>query len=201
MPSWLRQPNPLDRALDPPVDFAAEGPIELERSFAFIDLCGFTAYTQRSGPAASREVLLSFRSLVRAVVARRSMRVARWVGDGVLLVGLEPATAAAAAVDIVARVDESAFDVRAGVDVGPALLFDGDDYVGTPVNTSARLCDAAAAGEVLATTPALDHLPAWIACGESRVVEVRGLTGGTTVTPLGLVPEVSAPHWDLPGQS
>lgn len=180
------------------MEFDDQAPLVLERSFAFLDVCGFTSFTSRVGPRASREVLLSFRSLVRGVVTRRGLRVARWVGDGVLLVGLEPDQVAAAAVDVVARVSTSEFDVRAGVDVGGVLLFDGDDYVGVPVNTAARLCDAAGPSEVLATDLASRQLPGWVAPGPAREVVLRGIPGALSVVPLTPAAGVEVPLWQLP---
>ena len=39
--------------------------------------------------------------------------------------------------------------MRIGIATGRALLFEGDDYIGSAVNLAARLCDAAGPGEVL----------------------------------------------------
>jgi adenylate cyclase len=187
-------------ALAPPEAVAdATSPLELQRAFAVLDLCGFTSYTWESGPMAGRDVLVSFRALVRTIAARRGMRVARWVGDGVLLVGLSPELAVATAVDIVARVDSSRFDVRAGVDVGAALLFDGDDYVGSAVNVASRLCDAAAKGEVVATEAACRTLPNWVVASSKRAVAVRGLATPIPILSLGVHPDIEVPGWDLPG--
>ena len=40
---------------------------------------------------------------------------------------------------------------RAGMAGGAVILFEGDDYIGGPVNLAARLCDAAAPHEILAS--------------------------------------------------
>ena len=37
----------------------------VERTFAFLDLCGFTAYTDEKGDAAAYDVISSFRTAVR----------------------------------------------------------------------------------------------------------------------------------------
>ena len=40
--------------------------------------------------------------------------------------------------------------IRAGFSGGDVILFEGDDYIGGPVNLASRLCDVAAPGEILA---------------------------------------------------
>ena len=42
---------------------------------------------------------------------------------------------------------------------GRALLFEGDDYIGSAVNLAARLCDAAGPGEVLVPAEQAVDLP------------------------------------------
>jgi class 3 adenylate cyclase len=93
-----------------PVAFApvpgdgAEAPNDLDamaitsqvvRSFVFVDLCGFTAFTDRRGPHAAGFALTTFRRVVRDVSDRRNVRVAKWMGDGAMLVGVDPAPAVA----------------------------------------------------------------------------------------------------------
>ena len=40
--------------------------------------------------------------------------------------------------------------IRAGFSGGDVILFEGDDYIGGPVNLASRLSDVAASGEILA---------------------------------------------------
>ena len=42
--------------------------------------------------------------------------------------------------------------LRAGIATGYALLFEGDDYIGSAVNMASRLCDIAGPFEVLLPT-------------------------------------------------
>ena len=51
-------------------------PLRIVRSFAFMDLCHFTKYTDEHGPMAAREILLGFRAAVRDVTERRGVRIA-----------------------------------------------------------------------------------------------------------------------------
>src|ERR1700712_1186878 len=49
--------------------------------------------------------------------------------------------------------------LRVGIASGHALLFEGDDYIGSAVNMASRLCDAAGPFEVLMPSMQLDRLP------------------------------------------
>ena len=71
-----------------------ENPYEdrFERTFAFVDLSGFTTFTDRWGDKAAVEVLNDFRFLVRTVASRKGIRIAKWLGDGAMLVAVEPET-------------------------------------------------------------------------------------------------------------
>src|SRR3546814_6304497 len=45
---------------------------------------------------------------------------------------------------------------------GPVIMFEGDDYIGAPVNIAARLCDQAQPHELLATVEVAAARPGWI---------------------------------------
>ena len=169
------------------------GPVELERTFAFIDICGFTALTERHGPRRAVRALEVFRSLVKEVAGRRGVRVAKWLGDGVLLVGVKPGPIVATVAELTGRFESFAIDLRAGVASGIALLFDGDDYIGRPVNLAARLCDEAAAGELLAHPSALAGVPDWVVAGPPRAVPVRGVGAVEGIRVLHHAPDVQFP--------
>ena len=64
--------------------------------------------------------------------------------------------------------------MRVGVATGEALLFEGDDYIGEPVNLAAKLCAAAAPGEILADVVE-DSLPQWVEMIGKTVVDIRGV--------------------------
>lgn len=140
--------------------FAGEWGNRVERTFAFIDLSGFTAYTDSEGDHEAVAVLARFRAAVRDVAARRAVRIAKWLGDGAMLVAVETEPAVEAVLDIERRVDESGspLALRAGVAAGPVILFEGDDYIGQPVNLASRLCDLAHPHEVLAPASVVSSL-------------------------------------------
>ena len=73
------------------------------------------------------------------------MRVAKWLGDGAMIVCLDRSDAIATALDLECAHGRGLRPLafRAGVAGGHALLFEGDDYIGSAVNLASRLCDAA----------------------------------------------------------
>ena len=79
---------PDGTGIEPPVPEWVDVSQTLERWFAFVDVCGFTTFTERNGTPAALEVLTRFRSAVRAVTGRRGVRVLKWLGDGAMLVGV-----------------------------------------------------------------------------------------------------------------
>ena len=81
----------IDALLEAPAPYPTGATLTVDRSFAFVDICGFTAYCERSGEQLALELLIDFRQIVRDVVARRGVRVSKWLGDGVMIVSLEPA--------------------------------------------------------------------------------------------------------------
>lgn len=120
------------------------------RCFAFLDLCGFTAYTDQHGDAAAVAVLARLRSSLRAEAEERVVRVTKWLGDGAMLSGIDSAAvmACSAAVrDAIAA--EGPLALRGGIAEGAVIMFEGEDYIGASVNLAARLCAAAKPGQIL----------------------------------------------------
>ncbi|MSV90109.1 MAG: hypothetical protein F2876_09860 [Actinobacteria bacterium] len=140
--------------------FTVPGGTRVVRTFAFIDLSGFTTYTDTEGDAEAVKVLSGFRAAVREVAASRAVRVAKWLGDGAMLVSVEMEPAVEAVVDIERLIDESQspLALRSGIATGPVILFEGDDYIGQSVNLASRLCDLAHPQEVLAPASMVSSL-------------------------------------------
>lgn len=164
----------------------------LERSFAFVDLCGFTRYTEQHGAHAATDVLTRFRAACRDVATRRGARIGKWLGDGAMIVGTEPGPVVAAAAEILLRFGDDPFEVHAGVAGGLVLLFEGDDYIGRPVNLAARLCEAAGPGELLATGVD-EHIPDWVTRSGTVTVRATGIGDLTDVAQLRVGSDAWAP--------
>ena len=137
--------------------------MRVPRTFAFVDLCGFTHFTNRHGDERAVDVLTRFRSVVREIGPTYGVRVAKWLGDGAMFVSTAREPAVESILHLAGRADEIGvrLPLRAGLAGGAVIMFEGDDYIGGPVNLAARLCDAAEPRELLATAEFADAVPPW----------------------------------------
>ena len=165
----------------------------VERAFVFVDLCGFTAFMATQGEHAAIDALNAFRNLTRDIATRRGVRIASWLGDGAMLIGTEVGPAIAAAAELIARYDANTLALRGGIADGWALLFDGDDYIGRPVNLAARLSQAARPGELLGIGYPPETFPSWMQVLGTRDLTLRGLGRFRRVQRLGLLPGTELP--------
>jgi adenylate cyclase len=183
---------PTSRGLEEPRD-VAEGIEPVERAFAFLDLCGFTAFIATHGEHAAIDTLSRFRTLTRELTIRRGVRVGKWLGDGVMLIGVEVGPTIATAAELIARYDGRPLALRGGVAHGQVLIIDGDDYIGRPANLAARLCQTARPSELLAVGYRASMLPPWIAVHGTRSVTLRGIGRLPRVQQLGVAADVELP--------
>ena len=162
--------------------------MRVDRCFAFIDLSGFTAFTDRHGDERVVVVLAELRTALREAAARRGVRVVKWLGDGAMLSSTMTDAVCALVVEMDYRMRTAipSLAVRAGLDCGPVIMFEGDDYIGRSVNVASRLCDQAGSHEILATEPVMTHRPEWIEAGDCRPRLVRSLEHPVPVTTLHL---------------
>ena len=99
------------------------------------------------------------------------------------------------AIEFVLDLEQRATDVctpltiRAGLATGHALLFEGDDYIGSAVNMAARLCDFARGVQVLMPTMQLERLPEGVSAEPYGEVELRGFPGPVDVVSLTGAPQ------------
>lgn len=150
--------------------------MRVERCFAFVDLSGFTAFTEHYGDERTVAVLTSFRGRVREIAARRGVRVTKWLGDGAMLSSADTSAVVAMVVELEDRVPGAVpLGIRAGLATGAVIMFEGDDYIGRPANVAARLCDAASNGEILSTREVASQAPRWVAAGPFTPYLVHGL--------------------------
>ncbi len=165
----------------------------VDRAFAFVDLCGFTAFIANHGEHAAIDTLAQFRSLARDISVRRGVMVAKWLGDGAMIVGVEIGPTMATAAELIGRYDGSTLALRGGFAHGQALIMEGEDYIGRPVNLAARLCQAARPEELLAFGYRASFLPPWIQVLGVRGVTLPGLGRIRRAQRLGLVPGLELP--------
>lgn len=126
----------------------------------FVDLVGFTRLSASTDPEGVGAVLSAFEELAsHTAESVGEVLLAKTIGDAVLFVGGSPDRVAWALLRTVEAEPDALVDVqrRAGMAYGEVLVREGD-YVGTTVNTAARLTDLARPGTLVTTAAAADAL-------------------------------------------
>jgi adenylate cyclase len=151
--------------------------MRVERTFCFLDLCGFTPFTDEHGDQQAVAVLGHLRAVLRAEAENSGVRVTKWLGDGAMLSGVDARAviACAASVRDVLQTD-GRLQLRGGVCTGKVIMFEGDDYIGAAVNVAARLCSEASAGQLLLTAETARHVPEGLAAVALGAIEVPGVS-------------------------
>jgi adenylate cyclase len=156
----------------------------VHRTFAFVDLCGFTDFVDERGDDGAVVELQILRAAVREVAPLFGVRVEKWLGDGLMLVGVDSEPLVGAALAIEQRHSRhGVLELRGGIASGDVILLEGDDYVGRAVNLASRLCDVASPGQLLAASEDLE-LPEWVAAEEHEPVNVKGMADEVAVVAL-----------------
>jgi adenylate cyclase len=170
--------------------------VRVPRSFAFVDLSGFTKYTESFGDEAAARILAEFRAITRQKASDHGVRIAKWLGDGCMVVSVERTYLIGFALDLQREATAacSPLGVRMGIASGFALLFEGDDYIGSAVNLAARLCDAAAPSEILLPAELGEALPDGVIADPHLPVELHGIPGPTEVVSIRGEPPTRSRH-------
>lgn len=124
-----------------------------DRTFAFVDLAGFTALTDAHGDEAAARLAERFCELARQSLHPQVLLV-KSIGDAVMLASPDPLGCLLTVEDLLsACLREPDFPVaRAGAHTGSAVERDGD-WFGSAVNIAARVCALAAGRQLLITAP------------------------------------------------
>ncbi|MGA0885890.1 MAG: hypothetical protein ACO3SK_08130, partial [Ilumatobacteraceae bacterium] len=91
--------------------------MRVPRTFVFLDLSGFTNYTAAYGDDAAGKILGTFRTVVREVASERGVRIAKWLGDGCMVVAVDQVGAIEFVMEIERRATRvcSPLTLRAGI--------------------------------------------------------------------------------------
>lgn len=127
-----------------------------ERTFAMMDLAGFTALTETHGDENAADTAELFADLARRSLAEGDELV-KCLGDAVLLASPTPESGLALVRRTLdeCRAVDGFLVTRTGLHHGPAIRR-RDDYYGAAVNLTARLAAHAAGGQALATNVVAD---------------------------------------------
>ena len=145
------------------VDFAGMRQMgRVQMAFCFVDLTGFTRYTEEEGDEEALDLVERFIETVEATLPAEAL-VVKTIGDEVMIVSPDAATLTEWAVGFLTLFQERP-QPRVGVHFGRAVYRDGD-YFGTEVNLTHRVVARALGGEVMVTAAVVD------AIGDSAYLE------------------------------
>jgi adenylate cyclase len=159
------------------LDAAASHLGQVPVTLCFIDLTGFTRYTEEEGDLEALDVVENFVETVEATLPPEAT-IVKTIGDEVMVVSPDAASLTEWAAGFLGRFPERPRP-RVGIHCGEAVYRDGD-YFGSQVNLAHRVVSSAQAGELLVT---------------DRVVEAIEDRDGLAFDPIG---EVSLKGFPVP---
>jgi eukaryotic-like serine/threonine-protein kinase len=162
---------------------AADGTIAI----MFGDIEASTPLNQRMGDDAYAALLREYTSAVRSQVESHRGHLVKHIGDGFMAAFPRPSDALACALAIQEVVGQAALAepirVRIGLHAGSPVQ-EGADFFGVDVTLASRITDLAAGGEILVSAVLRGLVESGgnaAMFGQSRDVELKGLTGVQTV--------------------
>jgi adenylate cyclase len=141
--------------------------MDVQRSAVlFVDVCGSTAYFDRHGELAGRDMVKRFFAIVHEAVERHGGKIVNLIGDAVLAVFTHPfalvnaAIGAQVAVGIVSEAAGSRERLRihCGGHVGGIVFDESGGVFGDAVNVAARIDEIAGADQIYVTEELLLQL-------------------------------------------
>jgi adenylate cyclase len=148
-------------------------------TLCFIDLTGFTRYTEEEGDLEALDVIENFVETVEATLPPEAT-IVKTIGDEAMVVSPDRASLTEWAVGLMSRFPERP-QPRVGIHYAQAVYRDGD-YFGTHVNLAHRVAGRAQAGEVLVTDRVAEALAGrGLACDPIGEVTLRGFPAPTSL--------------------
>jgi class 3 adenylate cyclase len=147
----------------------------------FLDLVGYTEWSRDLSSTALADAVNDFEGEANDRITRAGARVVKNIGDAVMFVALDSATACRLALELSAYVHThpSLTELRGAVTTGEVVARDGD-YFGPTVNRAARLVKAAEPGGVVSDRP-VEGFPSEPLTSQS----LRGIDGVVAIYAIG----------------
>jgi class 3 adenylate cyclase len=189
---WLLGKDLLERLLANPEALSL---IRRERTVLFMDIRGFTAWSEDHTPEQVVDLLNRYYNATEGIMAQRGAIKFKFAADEAMAVFAEAATAVQAASELRERVGAvlSAHNLGAGIGLHTGQLVEGllgsmevkfYDVVGDTVNTAKRIESAAARAEVLLSETTRKAVRETVALGPTRAIAAKGKDEPVMVYPL-----------------
>ncbi len=186
--TWLLGENNLQAAVQDPASLSLQ---RRERSVLFMDIRGFTAWSETQTPEKVVAMLNQYFETAEECWMPEAIRPhiskIKFTGDEVMLVFADPSTAVYTAQCLRQRITTllQGYELGAGIGLHSGALVEGllgsqnvrgYDIIGDTVNTAKRICDHAKADEILLSQACYEALSPSPAVVETRQVKVKGKT-------------------------
>jgi adenylate cyclase len=137
-------------------EFIGDGAIgRVSMAFCFVDLTGFTRFTEEEGDEEALDLVERFVETVEATLPAEAT-IVKTIGDEVMIVSPDPTSLTEWAVGFLGLFQERP-QPRVGIHCGQAVYREAD-YFGTDVNLAHRVVARALGGEVLITEAVADAI-------------------------------------------
>ena len=145
----------------------------VQMTFCFVDLTGFTRYTEEEGDEEALDLVERFVETVEATLPAEAV-IVKTIGDEVMVVSPDSGTLTEWAVGLLSLFPARP-QPRVGLHFGRAVYRDGD-YFGGDVNLAHRVVNRALGGEVLVTAAVADAIgpSAYLEFGPIGEVDLPG---------------------------
>jgi adenylate cyclase len=145
----------------------------VQMAFCFVDLTGFTRYTEEEGDEEAFDMVERFVETVEATLPAEAL-IVKTIGDEVMIVSPDAVTLTEWAVGFLGLFQERP-QPRVGIHRGAAVYRDGD-YFGSEVNLAHRVVARALGGEVMVTAAVVDAIGAsgYLEFDPIGAVELKG---------------------------
>jgi class 3 adenylate cyclase len=189
---WLLGRDLLERVIANPQALTM---VRRERAILFMDIRGFTAWSERHSPETVVQALNGYYQAAEPVAWRHGAIKLKFSADEILAVFAESGQAAACAAELRTHTHQALapWGLSAGIGVhsGPVVEgllgssgIKGYDVIGDTVNTAKRIEGAAGGGEVLVSEAVRAALGPAAAAGAARQLVAKGKEAPLAVYPL-----------------
>ncbi|HUX20210.1 MAG TPA: adenylate/guanylate cyclase domain-containing protein, partial [Spirochaetia bacterium] len=189
---WLLGPHILGRAFQ---DTAALSLKRVERSLLFMDIRGFTRWSERTDPENVVAMLNRYYGIAEEVLNRHDAVKLNFTADEVMAPFESPEDAAHAALALRPAIDDllSHLGLSAGIGINTGPVIQGligstsvksYNVIGDAVNTAKRIESSTAGGAIMVSAATRNALGAAFNFGPEKTIEAKGKQGPVPVYDL-----------------
>ncbi len=179
---WSLDPQLIARSLD---DRSVLGQRRVQRAVLFMDIRGFTSWSEHKDPEAVIQMLNQFYDQAEQIILSGGGRKPHFIGDEVMTWFVSPQQALEAANKLKQQMNVCLAKHGLAVGIGLHLgeVVEGImgssqtrnyNIIGDTVNTASRLVSAAEPGELLVSDTLKEYFPATVLASEPKTIQAKG---------------------------